>query len=68
VETYEKEKIAPFARYVGATFTGAVLRGEEGSEPDELALSFEGHPDIVVGVWHGMGASGFDIESEAANG
>lgn len=63
-KSYEERKVAPFMAYIGATLAGVTLMGEEGSEPDELCLSFQGRPDVVVSIWHGMGGSGFDIEGE----
>jgi len=61
--SYESFKLHPFRAYKGAEFLGAELRGEEGTEPDELVLRFADRPDLVVSVWHGTGASGFDIET-----
>lgn len=65
--SYESDKLRPFQAYEGAEFGSAELRGEEGTEPNELVLRFENRPDLIISVWHGMGASGFDIAVEGAS-
>lgn len=64
MDDYARRKLAPVKRYIGAKLTGARLQGvDESSEPDLLILSFTDLPDLEIGVWHGIGASGFDIEA-----
>jgi hypothetical protein len=66
MDDYARTKTAPLNCQAGYIFAGAELRGKEETEPTELVLSFEGAPEVVVSVWHGMGASGFHIEVEGS--
>lgn len=68
MDDYARRKVEPFQAYVGAALRGVKLLDENGGEPNLLVLSFEGLPDLEISVWHGMGASGFDIETADAGG